>query len=43
MPVDYLNPTNNHLAQLLPNPLDLKRATGHRDLKSLDILLSAHF
>ncbi|CAP56194.1 putative phage integrase [Gluconacetobacter diazotrophicus PA1 5] len=33
---DLRHEATSRLARLLPNPLDLKRVTGHRDLKSLD-------
>ncbi len=33
---DLRHEATSRLAKLLPNPLDLKRVTGHRDLKSLD-------
>ena len=33
---DLRHEATSRLALLLPNPLDLKRVTGHRDLKSLD-------
>jgi len=33
---DLRHEATSRLARLLPNPLDLKRVTGHKDLKSLD-------
>lgn len=33
---DLRHEATSRLAKLFPNPMDLKRITGHRDLKSLD-------
>ena len=33
---DLRHEGTSRLAKRYPNPLDLKRVTGHRDLKSLD-------
>ena len=33
---DLRHVATSRLARRFPNPLDLKRVTGHRDLKSLD-------
>jgi len=33
---DLRHVATSRLAKLYPNPLDLKRVTGHKDIKSLD-------